>query len=83
MNRTFLRNDILENNFSYHAPTEGQPERYGELRETAKYLAYLILNLTPASREQSLAITKLEESVFWANAGIARNPTVPPETEGA
>ncbi|WP_459213736.1 Acb2/Tad1 domain-containing protein [Paenibacillus macerans] len=27
----------------------------------------------PNSREKSLAMTKLEQSVFWANAGIARN----------
>lgn len=25
------------------------------------------------SREKSLAMTKLEEAVMWANAGIARN----------
>jgi hypothetical protein len=29
--------------------------------------------LCPGSRELSLAITKLEEAVFWANAAIARN----------
>jgi hypothetical protein len=82
MKRAFLRNDMLENNFSYYSPTEGQPEIYGELRETAKYLAYLILELSPKSREQSLALTKLEESIFWANADVARNPKVPPETGG-
>jgi len=27
---------------------------------------------TPESREQSLAITALEEAVMWANAAIAR-----------
>lgn len=76
MNRVFLENEIIENNFSYHAPTPGQPERYEELRETAKYLAYLILELSSKSREQSLSLTKLEESIFWVNAGIARNPTI-------
>jgi hypothetical protein len=63
----------IENNFTYHAPTPGQPERYTQIREQAKALALSILELTPESREQSLALTKLEEAVFWANASIARN----------
>ena len=33
----------------------------------------LIAELTPPSREQSVALTKLDEVTFWANAGIARN----------
>lgn len=43
------------------------------IREKAKELAYLIKNTTPKSREQSVALTELETSVFWANAAIARN----------
>ena len=30
-------------------------------------------------REQSLAITALEEAMFWANAAIAREITAPEE----
>lgn len=63
----------VEHNFTYHAPQAGQPERYTQIREKAKEFALLILDLTPASREQSLALTELETSVFWANAAIARN----------
>jgi len=63
----------INHNFTYHQPKEGQPEKYEKMRENAKYLAHLILELTPESREQSLALTKLEEAVFWANAAIARN----------
>ena len=63
----------IENNFTYHAPKPGQAERYTALREKAKEFALLIVELTPASREQSLAITELENAVFWANAAIARN----------
>lgn len=29
--------------------------------------------LTPKSREQSTALTNLDQVVFWANAAIARN----------
>ena len=63
----------IENAFTYHAPKDGQPEKYQAIREKAKELAYLIKELVPDSREQSLAITKLEECSMWANAGVARN----------
>ncbi len=66
-------NPKIENAFSYHTPKEGQPERYQAIREKGKELAYLIEELVPKSREQSLAMTKLEECSMWANAGIARN----------
>lgn len=64
---------MLENNFKYHSPKEGQPEKYVSLREKAKELAYLIEELCPNSREKSVAITQLETAVMWANASIARN----------
>ena len=63
----------INNNFTYHKPFGDQPAKYEKLRENAKWLAELIVELTPASREQSVALTKLEEVVFWANAAIARN----------
>ncbi|OFV83858.1 MAG: hypothetical protein A2W26_07395 [Acidobacteria bacterium RBG_16_64_8] len=63
----------VENSFTYHPPKEGQPERYEEIRGQAKALAIKILDSTPASREQSLALTKLQEAVMWANAAIACN----------
>lgn len=65
--------DRIESCFTYHAPKPGQPEKYEELRGEARRLAYLIDGLCPASREKSLAMTKLEEAVMWANAAIARN----------
>lgn len=63
----------IVNDFSYHAPKEGQQERYIRLREKAKEMAHLVLTNTPPSREQSVALTKLEEAVMFANAAIARN----------
>lgn len=61
----------IENSFTYHAPKEGQPEVYELLRYRAKELAHLINEYVPDGREKSLAITKLEETVMWANKGIA------------
>lgn len=63
----------LKKRFTYHAPKAGQPLRYTALRDYAKDLAALIMVLTPESREQSLALTSLEEAIFWGNAAIARN----------
>ena len=64
---------ILDQNFTYHPPKGNQTERYAYLREYAKGMAFRIMESCPPSRERSLAITKLEEAVMWANAAIARN----------
>ena len=70
---TVAQAEDLGNRFTYHKPKDDQPERYVLVRAQARELAQCILESTPPSREQSLALTKLEESIFWANAGIARN----------
>ena len=62
----------INHRFTYHAPKDGQPEKYEKIREKAKEFAFLINELCPESCDKSLAITKLEESVMWANASIAR-----------
>lgn len=61
----------IENSFTYHAVKDDQQERYVALRNMAKEFAILILENTPKSRGQSVAITKLEECVMWANKSIA------------
>lgn len=63
----------IENNFTYHPPKPHQPEKYVSLRDKAKELAYLIHELCPPSKERSLAITNLEQAIYWANGSIARN----------
>lgn len=63
----------IENNFMYHKPKDEQPSRYFTIREEAKKLALVVNAMCPDSREKSLAITKIEEAVMWANASIARN----------
>ncbi len=42
------------------------------MRAAAFELSLKIVELVPYSREQSLALTDLETTMFWANAGIAR-----------
>jgi hypothetical protein len=63
----------LANRFTYHKPFGSQPVRYEVIRDHARGLATMLVELCPPSRELSLALTKLEESIFWANASIARN----------
>ena len=66
-------NPELENRFSYH-PIESseQQKKYESIRNSVKELAYLISETVPNSREQAVALTKLEEVMFAANSGIAR-----------
>lgn len=63
----------LENDFRYHAPKDDQTERYQKIRDDARVLAYTICGETPISREQSVALTLLDQVVMMANAAIARN----------
>ena len=62
----------LKTRFTYHAPKGDQPKRYVEIRDEATLFAVTVCDLCPDSRERSLAITKIEEATFWANAAIAR-----------
>lgn len=63
----------IRRSFTYRAPNADQVPRYEHLRHLAKDLADMIDAYCPPSREKSLAITKLEESVMWANKAIACN----------
>ena len=63
----------LENSYTYHPPVGDQPERYVLIRNKAKELALTILECTPYSREQSIALTDLEKVVTMANKAIACN----------
>lgn len=66
--------DILVARFTYHPPRNiKQVQEYEAIREHGLELAQLINRLCPDSREKSLAFTKLEEAIMWANAAKARN----------
>ncbi len=62
----------VHNDFTYHRPPAELQETFFQLREKAKELALLIVEKVPSGREQSSALTRLEEAVMHANAGIAR-----------
>lgn len=67
----------IQNTFTYHRPFLDQPQRYEKIRSMARQLAALINECCPESREKSLAITNLQQSVMWANASIAINEPEP------
>ena len=64
---------VLISNFNYRKMSEKQIEDSQNVRELGVKLALLIDEVIPDSREKSLAITKLEESIMWANKGISLN----------
>lgn len=64
--------DDLDKRFNYHAPDEDKASCHQAVREAARRMAVSVLQATPKGREQSLALTKIEEAMFWANAAVAR-----------
>ena len=50
-----------------------QDSRYEEIRAGGANFVRILKQRCPDSREFSLAMTKIEEAVFWASAAIARN----------
>jgi hypothetical protein len=66
--------DDLENRFRFHAvTTEEKRNEHVSAREHCRELAEFLDQKLPNGREKALAITKLEEVMFWTNAAIARN----------
>lgn len=61
----------LTNRFSFH-PADTQ-DKHGEVRATMWRAAEYLSDNLPDCRETSLAVTKLEEAMMWANAAVARN----------
>ena len=69
------RNRIVRD-FHYIPPVKDQVDRMKKLRELAEVVAICIDNFCPDSREKSLAFTKIEEAIMWANLSIVRNENV-------
>lgn len=64
----------IENRFAFHAATtEEKRDAHASVRENCRQLADFLNEKLPDGRELSLAVTKLEEVMFWANAALARN----------
>lgn len=61
----------LEALFTHHAPKSDQLDRYIRVREAAKAFAQVVLDNCPPCADRSVAIRKIREAVFVANASIA------------
>lgn len=61
--------------FRYRAPSEERRIIHEHARQLLRDVALELDELLPDGREKSVVLTKLEEALFWANAGIARQPS--------
>lgn len=68
-----MTNEQISKVFVYHAPIGDQAARYERIRELGRKFALELNELCPDSRELSVAHTKLQEVVMFANAAIAIN----------
>ena len=57
--------------FTYHAPKGTQVQRFPDICDAGKRFAQTILDNTPVSAEQTLAVRAVQQAVMWANAAIA------------
>lgn len=63
----------IEWRFAFHAATtEEKQNAHTSVRANCRALADFLNEKLPEGREKSLAVTHLEEVMFWGNAAIAR-----------
>jgi hypothetical protein len=63
----------VDHRFAFHrASTEEKQAAHGTVRQITGDAARQLVEVLPDGREKSLALTKLEEAMFWANAALAR-----------
>lgn len=65
-----LWSDRVKHHPSKH---DGIIAKHEDFREAVFKMGLIINTLVPNCQEKDLALTKLEEVMFWGNAGIARN----------
>lgn len=66
-----ISKENLENWFTYHKPDGDDPKKYEAIRDAGKALAMAIVENTPASADQTVAVRKVREAVMTANSAVA------------
>jgi len=66
----------LDNRFAFHpATTEEKRNEHTSVRQRCAELATFLNEKLPDGRDKALALTHLEEVMFWGNAALARPAT--------
>lgn len=63
-------------NMTNHTPTPDAIRKMEGLRSTAKAMKDAIIAMAPHTRERSLALTSLEQTLFYSVAAVARTENV-------
>lgn len=64
----------IQNDFRYHPAEPETGAKHDTVREICKGAALSLVAVTPDGNEQHMAVNKLREAMFWANAAIACEP---------
>jgi hypothetical protein len=64
------RNEVA-NRFTFHPATGDKGAAHDHVRQAHLEIALRMTDMLPESREKSLCLTALQESMHWANAAIA------------
>lgn len=64
----------IDNRFRFHPASDKEKRNaHDSVRALFLELANELNDRLPEGREKKLAVTKLEEAMFWSNAALARN----------
>lgn len=77
-----LERDEIARRFMFHGATPATGPKHDEVRQRLRTLALWLLDDLPPCRERSLALTKLQEAMMFANAAIAIHTEREPLREG-
>jgi hypothetical protein len=67
--------DYLTTSFEYHSVGVQNTNHMADIRQKAHDLATTIVNSCQHTRARSVALTKCEEAMMWANKAIAEENT--------
>ena len=68
------KRDIIRRFTHYPPIDDAKRSQHTIVRDACYQLAVTLEETLPEGREKALALTKLEEVMFWANSAVARPP---------
>lgn len=63
----------MNKTYQYHKPSLDGLAKVQQLRDNFSFLHDLVVQIAPASRERSIALTELENAVMWAIKSVVIN----------